>query len=156
MTAVENLFAQESDLFLDGLSTWLAVEHNSNITPSSLSRNFKEVGLSRKIVQIIVAEVQIVFGMTSLAMAQSLSSSTKLARTNVLMHAIMDDRTMDNVYSFMTFCSMRALLAMRLYDHRWLQLINFYLVVFFYWIFGRLVSLGEVSYPLIIIEIRRR
>ncbi|KAG2357770.1 hypothetical protein BDR07DRAFT_347713 [Suillus spraguei] len=36
------------DLFLDGFSTWLAVEHNITITPLSISRNLKEVGLSLK------------------------------------------------------------------------------------------------------------
>ncbi|KAG2066336.1 hypothetical protein BDR04DRAFT_1106904 [Suillus decipiens] len=83
-------------------------------------------------------------------MAQSLLSSMKLARTSVLMHAIMDDHTMDNVHSFVTFFSRRTLLAVRRHDHRWLQLINFYLVIFFCWIFGQPVSPGDVLYTLII------
>ncbi|KAG2067727.1 hypothetical protein BDR04DRAFT_1104662 [Suillus decipiens] len=35
MTAVEDCFTEESNLFLDETCTWLAVEHNITITPSS-------------------------------------------------------------------------------------------------------------------------
>ncbi|KAG2364437.1 hypothetical protein BDR07DRAFT_798822 [Suillus spraguei] len=68
-------------------------------------------------------------------MAQSLLSSMRLARTSVLMHAVADHHTTDSMQ---------------------LQLINFDLVIFFYWIFGRPVSLGGVPFPLIIIKIWRR
>ncbi|KAG1791922.1 Homeodomain-like protein, partial [Suillus plorans] len=46
MTAVKDLFAEESDLFLDKICTWLAVEYNITISSSALSRNLKQVGLS--------------------------------------------------------------------------------------------------------------
>lgn len=57
MTAVEDLFAEESDLFLDEICTWLAVEHNITISSSSLSRNLKQAGLSRKMLQKIAREL---------------------------------------------------------------------------------------------------
>ncbi|KAG2737687.1 hypothetical protein P692DRAFT_201661930, partial [Suillus brevipes Sb2] len=56
MMAVEDLFAEESDLFLDEICTWLAVEHDITISSSSLSRNLKQVGLSRKMLQKIASE----------------------------------------------------------------------------------------------------
>ncbi|KAG1742462.1 hypothetical protein EDB19DRAFT_615601 [Suillus lakei] len=39
MTAVEDLFAEESDLFFDEICTWLAVEYNITISSSPLSRD---------------------------------------------------------------------------------------------------------------------
>ncbi|KIJ18228.1 hypothetical protein PAXINDRAFT_9313 [Paxillus involutus ATCC 200175] len=49
LTACEELYAQESDLYLDKVVTWLALVHDIEISPSTLSRNLKEAGLTRKI-----------------------------------------------------------------------------------------------------------
>ncbi|OAX35145.1 hypothetical protein K503DRAFT_652435, partial [Rhizopogon vinicolor AM-OR11-026] len=49
MTACEELFSEESDLYLDELATWLVLTHNISISIPTLSRNLKEVGLTRKL-----------------------------------------------------------------------------------------------------------
>ncbi|KAG2752908.1 hypothetical protein P692DRAFT_20829810 [Suillus brevipes Sb2] len=54
MTAIEDLFTEESDLFLDEICTWL--EHGITISSSSLSRSLKQAGLSRKMLQKIARE----------------------------------------------------------------------------------------------------
>ncbi|OJA16350.1 hypothetical protein AZE42_13695 [Rhizopogon vesiculosus] len=51
MTACEELFAKESDLYLDELATWLALTHDISISIPTLSRNLKEAGLTRKLLQ---------------------------------------------------------------------------------------------------------
>jgi hypothetical protein len=56
MTAIEDLFAEEPDLFLDEICTWLVVEHGITISSSSLSRSLKQAGLSRKMLQKIARE----------------------------------------------------------------------------------------------------
>ncbi|KAG1747177.1 uncharacterized protein EDB91DRAFT_1048553, partial [Suillus paluster] len=56
MTAIEDLYAEDSDLFLDEACTWLAVEHDIIISSSSLSRNLNQASLSRKMLQKIASE----------------------------------------------------------------------------------------------------
>ncbi|KAG1745471.1 uncharacterized protein EDB91DRAFT_1270046, partial [Suillus paluster] len=46
LMAVEDLFATDSDLFLDEVCTWLAVEYNIIVSTSSLSCNLKNAGLT--------------------------------------------------------------------------------------------------------------
>ncbi|OJA16287.1 hypothetical protein AZE42_10758 [Rhizopogon vesiculosus] len=52
--AAENLFAEDSDLFLDEVCTrltWLAFQHNITISPSILSHNLTQAGFTRKLLQ---------------------------------------------------------------------------------------------------------
>lgn len=44
--ACEGLFAEESDLYLDEVVTWLALVHDIQISSATLSRNLREVGLT--------------------------------------------------------------------------------------------------------------
>ncbi|KAG2749004.1 Homeodomain-like protein, partial [Suillus brevipes Sb2] len=46
LMAVEDLFAEDSDLFLDEVCTWLAIEHDIIVSTSTLSRNLKDAGLT--------------------------------------------------------------------------------------------------------------
>ncbi|KIK97579.1 hypothetical protein PAXRUDRAFT_136022 [Paxillus rubicundulus Ve08.2h10] len=46
LTACEELYAQESDLYLDKVITWLALVHDIEISPSTLSCNLKEASLT--------------------------------------------------------------------------------------------------------------
>ncbi|KAG1745837.1 uncharacterized protein EDB91DRAFT_1002518, partial [Suillus paluster] len=46
LTAVEDIFAVDSGLFLDEVCTWLAVGHNIIVSTSTLSHNLKETGLT--------------------------------------------------------------------------------------------------------------
>ncbi|KAG1738919.1 Homeodomain-like protein, partial [Suillus paluster] len=46
LTAVEDLFAEDSDLFLDEVCTWLAGQHNIIIGTSMLCHNLKQAGLT--------------------------------------------------------------------------------------------------------------
>ncbi|KAG1812639.1 hypothetical protein EV424DRAFT_1264960, partial [Suillus variegatus] len=46
MTACEALFAEESDLYLDKVVTWLALTHDISISVSTLCHNLKEAGLT--------------------------------------------------------------------------------------------------------------
>ena len=54
--ALEDLYAEESDLFLDEACTWLSVVHGITITPSTLSRNLLDAGLTRKKLRKIAVE----------------------------------------------------------------------------------------------------
>ena len=54
--ACQHLFSQESDLFLDEVTAWLALEHDIVISTSTLSRNLAEVGLTRKILHKLASE----------------------------------------------------------------------------------------------------
>lgn len=56
LTSIETLFPKDPDLFLDELCTWLAVQHNISISPSSLCRTLNATGLSRKLLQKIACE----------------------------------------------------------------------------------------------------
>jgi len=56
LTALEYLYAEESDLFLDEACTWLGVVHGITITLSTLSRNLLDAGLTRKKLRKIAAE----------------------------------------------------------------------------------------------------
>jgi transposase len=56
MTVCEELFAEESDLYLDELATWLALTHDVSISISTLSRNLKEAGLTHKLLHGLVVE----------------------------------------------------------------------------------------------------
>ncbi|KAG1893142.1 uncharacterized protein F5891DRAFT_892104, partial [Suillus fuscotomentosus] len=56
MTACEALFAEESDLYLDEVVTWLALTHDISISVSTLCCNLKEAGLTRKLLHKLAAE----------------------------------------------------------------------------------------------------
>ncbi|KAG1718097.1 Homeodomain-like protein, partial [Suillus occidentalis] len=46
LMAIQDLFSEESDLYLDEVCTWLAFEHDIIISPSALSRNLEQAGLT--------------------------------------------------------------------------------------------------------------
>ncbi|KAG2039026.1 hypothetical protein BDR03DRAFT_824769, partial [Suillus americanus] len=56
MTACEALFAEESDLYLDEVVTWLALTHNISISVSTLRHNLNEAGLTWKLLHKLAAE----------------------------------------------------------------------------------------------------
>jgi transposase len=56
MTACEGLFAEESGIYLDELATWLALTHDISISISTLCRNLKEAGLTRKLLHRLAVE----------------------------------------------------------------------------------------------------
>lgn len=56
LTAIEDLFSQDSDLYLDELCVWLGIQHNISISTSALSRTLNSVGLSRKTLQKLASE----------------------------------------------------------------------------------------------------
>ncbi|KAI5984526.1 hypothetical protein EDD15DRAFT_2116314, partial [Pisolithus albus] len=56
LTAMEDLFSEHPDLYLDEICTWLAVEHDIDLSTSSLSRTLNSVGLSRKMLQKLASE----------------------------------------------------------------------------------------------------
>lgn len=56
LTALVDLYAEESDLFLDEACTWLEIQHGIMITPSTLSRNLQDTGSTHKILRKIAAE----------------------------------------------------------------------------------------------------
>jgi transposase len=56
LSAIQDLFAVDADLFLDEACTWLAFEHNIIISLSTLSRTLEQAGLTRKILQKLAAE----------------------------------------------------------------------------------------------------
>jgi transposase len=56
LTACQTLFEDDSDLFLDEVVSWLAIHHDIVISTSTLSRNLREAGLTRKILHKIAAE----------------------------------------------------------------------------------------------------
>ena len=56
LTAVHTLYASESDLYLDELVLWLAMEHDIIISTSALCQNLKSAGLTRKILHKIALE----------------------------------------------------------------------------------------------------
>jgi hypothetical protein len=56
LSVIQDLFAVDADLCLDEVRTWLAFEHNNNISLSILSRTLEQAGLTRKILQKLVAE----------------------------------------------------------------------------------------------------
>jgi transposase len=49
LTAIEDIFTVDSDLFLDEVCTWLAAEHDITVSKSTLSHNLNEAGLTCKI-----------------------------------------------------------------------------------------------------------
>ncbi|KIK31478.1 hypothetical protein CY34DRAFT_29068, partial [Suillus luteus UH-Slu-Lm8-n1] len=53
---IEDIFAVDSDLFLDEVCTWLAAEHDIIVSTSTLSRNLNEAGLTRKILRKLASE----------------------------------------------------------------------------------------------------
>ena len=56
LTAIETLFAEDPDLYLDELCTWLAIEHDISISPSALCCTLNDTGLSHKVLQKIASE----------------------------------------------------------------------------------------------------
>lgn len=56
LTAVHTLFETDSDLYLDELVLWLAIEHNIAVSVSTLHATLKNVGLTRKILHKIAIE----------------------------------------------------------------------------------------------------
>ncbi|KAG2741767.1 hypothetical protein P692DRAFT_201726212 [Suillus brevipes Sb2] len=47
LMAIQDLFSEESDLYLDEVCTWLAFEHDIIISPSALSRNLEQAVLQK-------------------------------------------------------------------------------------------------------------
>ncbi|KAG1731086.1 uncharacterized protein EDB91DRAFT_1058956 [Suillus paluster] len=56
MTACEDLFAEESDLYLDEVVMWLTLTHDISISVSTLCRNLKEAGLTQKLLHKLAVE----------------------------------------------------------------------------------------------------
>ena len=56
LTAVQSLYAEEPDVYLDELCTFLAVEHNIIVSTSTLPRNLIEAGLTRKLLHKLAIE----------------------------------------------------------------------------------------------------
>jgi len=56
LSAIQDLFAVNANLFLDEVCTWLAFEHNNIISLSILSCTLEQAGLTRKILQKLAAE----------------------------------------------------------------------------------------------------
>ena len=57
LSAIQDLFAVDANLFLDEVCTWLAFEHNIiTISLSTLSRTLEQVGLTRNILQKLATE----------------------------------------------------------------------------------------------------
>ncbi|KAG1718498.1 hypothetical protein EDB19DRAFT_1920497 [Suillus lakei] len=56
MTACEDLFAEESDLYLDEVVMWLNLTHDISISVSTLCHNLKEAGLTRKLLHKLAVE----------------------------------------------------------------------------------------------------
>lgn len=54
--AIEQLYSEDTDLFLDEVCMWLAVEHEIEISTSRLSRNLNDAGLTRKVLQKLALE----------------------------------------------------------------------------------------------------
>ena len=54
--ACQDLFSQESDLYLNEVIAWLALEHDIVISISTLARNLTEVGLTCKILHKLASE----------------------------------------------------------------------------------------------------
>jgi len=56
LTAYQDLFAQDSDLYIDEVIIWLALVHNIEISPTTLRRNLEEAGLTQKMLHKLAAE----------------------------------------------------------------------------------------------------
>lgn len=56
LTATQTLYENESDLYLDELVLWLAVNHNIDISVSQLHEVLKKAGLTRKLLVKIAIE----------------------------------------------------------------------------------------------------
>jgi transposase len=56
LTAMENLYQDQSDLYLDEVLIWLAFHHDIYISKSTLQRTLTEAGLTRKVLQKIASE----------------------------------------------------------------------------------------------------
>lgn len=56
LTAMDNLYQDESDLYLDEVLIWLSFHHNIYISQSTLQRTLMEAGLTRKVLQKIASE----------------------------------------------------------------------------------------------------
>ncbi|KAI6121997.1 hypothetical protein F5141DRAFT_994026, partial [Pisolithus sp. B1] len=61
LAVVDDPYSEDCDLFLDEACTWLAVEHDMDISPLTVSRNLNEIGLSHNILQKLAAERNEVF-----------------------------------------------------------------------------------------------
>jgi transposase len=56
LTAIEDLFTEDSDFFLDEVCTWLTFEHQITISTSALSRSLTQAGLTRKVLRKLACE----------------------------------------------------------------------------------------------------
>ena len=56
LTACQGLFAQDSDLYIDKIITWLALVHNIEISPTTLRCNLEEAGLTWKMLHKLAAK----------------------------------------------------------------------------------------------------
>jgi len=56
LTAIQEVYKNEADAYLDELMWWLAIHHDITISRSSLQRNLEEAGLTRKLLHKIARE----------------------------------------------------------------------------------------------------
>lgn len=56
LTAIHTLYKRESDLYLNELVTFLAIEHSIIVSTSTLSQNLLEAGLTHKILHKLASE----------------------------------------------------------------------------------------------------
>lgn len=56
LTAIQDIYQEDSDLYFDELCTLLAAEHRIFVTKSTLSRNLIEAGITRKVLHKLAIE----------------------------------------------------------------------------------------------------
>jgi transposase len=56
LTAIQEVYKNEADVYLDELMWWLAIHHDIVISRSSLQQNLEEAGLTRKLLHKIAHE----------------------------------------------------------------------------------------------------
>lgn len=56
LTAIYEIYSEDSDLYLDELCTLLAVQHDIIVIKATLSRNLLEAGLTRKVLHKLAVE----------------------------------------------------------------------------------------------------
>ena len=56
LSAIQDVYRTDPDIYLDELVLWLAINYNIAISSSALHKNLVDVGLTRKVMQKIAAE----------------------------------------------------------------------------------------------------
>ncbi|CAA7264085.1 unnamed protein product [Cyclocybe aegerita] len=56
LTAIQEVYHNEADIYLDELIWWLAINHNIAISWSTLHKNLQDAGLTRKLLHKIAKE----------------------------------------------------------------------------------------------------